>query len=319
MTKNKQKNSLFFSMLFLSTVCFPQRLPLPDTHCVLVGKLLSHKIQLHETMANIARQYDLGYFELIAANPQVNPRAPKVGTTLIIPTQFILPSMPHKGIIINIGTMRLFYFPKGKKYFFTYPVGIGKQDWGTPVGKLSIIQKMANPTWFVPNSIYAFRKAEGNPVPHQIPPGPDNPLGDYALRLSKSTYLIHGTNEPSSVGVRSSAGCIHLYPEDIENLFGMISVGEKVTIINQPYEMGWNNDTLYLSAHLPLAEDRQKFNQATVETLGIEHPATNRPTQIDWESVQEALQDHTGIPMVVGQVDHTVMEKELEQEGDGSG
>ncbi|OGO94629.1 MAG: hypothetical protein A3F10_04275 [Coxiella sp. RIFCSPHIGHO2_12_FULL_42_15] len=292
-------------MLLVSSFCLAEQLPLPEKNQTLMGKLVSHQVQTDETLAGIARQYDVGYFELLAANPHVNPRTLTSGTLLIIPKQFILPNLPHKGIIINIGTMRLFYFPKGKDYFFTYPVGIGKQDWGTPLGVLSIIQKIADPVWYVPQSIYDFRKAEGDPVPHKVPPGPDNPLGDYALRLSKPTYLIHGTNEPESVGVRSSAGCIHLYPEDIKTLFANISIGEPVIIINQPYQANWSNNTLYVEAHLPLAEDRNKLADPTMNSLDIVNAIAKIPMRIDWGLAQEAIKDHTGIPIAVGQTDES--------------
>ena len=301
------KNKLFIpaallcSALLLSTAQGLQ-LPLPSADSSLVGKITSHQVTQSETIADIARHYDLGYFELLEANPHIDPKNLIAGTQLVIPNQFLLPNAQRQGIIINLGTMRAFYFPKDQNYFFTYPVGIGKQDWSTPLGQLSIIEKIADPVWRVPKSIYEYRLQKGDPVPTSMPAGPDNPLGAFALRLSKPTYLIHGTNEPASVGVRSSAGCIHLYPEDIKELFDKVAVGEPVLIINQPYQAGWDNQTLYVQAYLPLAEQREQLADASVAIIDTISQVAAATMQVDWHSAEETLQDHTGLPTPVGEL-----------------
>jgi L,D-transpeptidase ErfK/SrfK len=237
---------------------------------------------------------------MVAANPQVNPKHLQPGTQLIIPTQFIIPHIPYRGIVINLGTMRLYYFPKGKNYFYTYPVGIGRKDWSTPLGILHIVEKIKNPVWYVPQSIYLYRQKEGDPVPKVVKPGPDNPLGQYALRLSKRTYLIHDTNDPASVGVRSSAGCIHLYPEDIKELFDLATIKEPVIIINQPYLVGWSADALYMEAHLPLEEQRSALENAAEQATTLVNSLSKEGMNVEWENAKEIIQDHTGIPEVVG-------------------
>lgn len=300
MKHKKSTYTLFSTLILMACSSFAVQLPLPSLDNSLVGTIISHQIKKGETIAGIARHYDVGYFELIEANPQINPRELHPGSMLIIPNRFILPPVARQGIIINLGTMRLFYFPKNKNYFYSYPVGIGKQDWGTPVGELSIIQKIPNPIWRVPKSIYDYRQAQGDPVPHFVLPGPDNPLGEFALRLSKPTYLIHGTNEPDSVGVRSSAGCIHLYPEDIQELFNNIEVGEKVVIINQPYQAGWSEKKFYIEAHLPLVEDRDKLTDASIDVLNTISSVVKISMQISWPLAEETIKDHTGIPTEVG-------------------
>lgn len=278
------------------------QLPRPPESSFLIGQVASHQVKAGESIASIARDYDLGYYELLQANPHVDPKQLPEGTQLVIPSQFLLPNVPREGIIINLGTMRLFYFPKDQPVFYTYPVGIGKQDWSTPLGHLSIIEKIANPVWRVPKSIYDYRQQQGDPVPKMMPAGPDNPLGEFALRLSKPTYLIHGTNEPASVGVRSSAGCIHLYPEDIRELFGMINVGEAVLVINEPYQAAWDNNVLYVQAYLPLAEQREALADADQVSKALLAPLTPDITLVNWEQALQTLADHTGLPTAVGEL-----------------
>lgn len=296
------KYTLIIVLFSYITPTLALQLPLPKQQNSLVGKITSVTVKPKETMTSIARRFDLGFFELVEANPQVNPQHLQPGATLIIPAQFVLPQVPRRGIVINLAAMRVYFFPKNKNYFYTYPVGIGKQDWSTPLGSLHIIQKTKNPTWFVPKSIYEFRKKEGDPISHKVLSGPDNPLGYYAMRLSKPTYLIHGTNDPASVGVRSSAGCIHLYPEDIKALFNMVKIKEPVLIINQPYFVGWSSDTLYMEAHYPLAEDRATLSNASADSVALVNSQIRSHLKINWKSARETINDHSGVPTPVAHI-----------------
>ncbi len=282
---------------------FALHYPLPTGGSDVFGKIQVASVQPNDTFTDIARQYDVGYFELVEANPEVNPDKLVPGTVLIIPTQHVLPQVPHDGIIINLASMRLYFFPKGKNYFYTYPIGIGKEDWGTPLGVLRIIEKIKNPVWVVPKSVMTYRKEQGDPLPEMVPSGPDNPLGYFALRLSKPTYLIHGTNDDDSVGRRSSAGCIHLYPKDIEQLFRMTSINTRVLIINQPYVAGWGDGKLLIEAHLPLQEDREALvdTKAVVTALVSSLLANdNMDQEVHWDKAAEILKEHTGIPTIIG-------------------
>lgn len=275
---------------------------MPQAGNDLSGELGSATLQPGETLAAVARKYDLGYFELIQANPEVSPKHLQAGALLMLPTQFILPNVRRSGIVINLSTMRLYYFPHDKRYYYTYPVGIGKQNWNSPVGQLKIIEKIKDPTWVVPESIYAFRKRQGDPVPRMMPPGPDNPLGAYALRLSNPTFLIHGTNDPESVGVRSSAGCIHLYPEDIKELFSMVRPGTEVTIISEPYEFGWQGQELYLNAHLPLIEQRKKLSEVAHATDLFAKNFQSTGVKINGTEAETAVNEHLGVPVKMGEI-----------------
>ncbi len=151
--------------------------------------------------------------------------------------------------------MRLFYFPPHKRgepqVVITHPVGIGRQGWKTPQGMTHVLWHEKNPVWHVPPSIIAEHLQEGDKLPRVMGPGPDNPLGDYALHLGWPGYLIHGTNKPVSVGLRVSHGCVHLFPEDIAQIFKMVPNGTEVRVVNQPYLFGWQDGRLYLQSAGP--------------------------------------------------------------------
>lgn len=212
-----------------------------------------------DTLSDLARAYGLGYDELIAANPDVDPWLPGAGTPVLLPTQFVLPDVPRKGIILNIASKRLFYFPEvadGEAAVVkTYPIGIGRVGWETPLGLTSVTAKARDPHWYVPLSVRQEHAALGDPLPSVVPPGPDNPLGHRVLKLDMPGYLIHGTNQPYGVGMRISHGCVRLYPENIEYLYELVEIGEAVNIINEPFLLGELNGEWYFEGHTPLEDD----------------------------------------------------------------
>ncbi len=233
----------------------------PDSN--VVGELQVIRARHEDTFLDIARAYDLGYDELVDANPGVDPWLPGAGTRVLLPTRYVLPDGPREGIVLNVGTKRLFYFPKATpgapREVITHPVGIGREGWSTPLGTTKIVAKTKDPVWTVPASIRREHAAAGNPLPARVPPGPDNPLGAYAMRLGFDSYLIHGTNKPDGIGMRVSHGCIQLFPEDIETLFGAVPVGTTVRIVNQPLLLGWQDGNLWLEAHPALEEDKRNL------------------------------------------------------------
>ncbi len=294
---------MLLSLILVTTPAMALRFQLKPEGDDLYGEIQVASVQAGDDFSAMARRYDVGYYELAAANPEVDVEHLVPGTVLVIPSQFLLPHIVREGIVINLANMRLYYFPPGVNYFYTYPIGIGKADWTTPLGVLTIIQKIVNPVWVVPESVWRFRQEHGDPVPKVVPPGPENPLGKLAMRLSKPTYLIHDTNDVTSVGRRSSAGCIHLYPEDIQQLFSMTQVGTRVLIVNQPYVAGWNNGKLYIEAHLPLEEQRQSLantSEVVVALINSILPSNDESSAIDWQKADEIIQEHTGIPTAVG-------------------
>lgn len=234
-----------------------------------------------DTFSDLARTYGLGYDELIAANPGVNPWLPGEGTPVLLPTQFVLPNVEKRGVVLNIATKRLFYFPEPgegeQRLVLTYPIGIGRVGWETPLGETTVVAKAKNPSWWVPASVRRERAEMGNPLPSVVGPGPDNPLGTRVLKLEMPGYLIHGTNQPYGVGMRVSHGCVRLYPENIELLYTLVEVGESVTIVNEPYQMGVKDDVLFFEAHEPLEDDKLSPEERLTALLDQQIDASGRP------------------------------------------
>ncbi len=262
-----------------------------------------------DTLTDIARRFNVGYEELLRANPKVDPWLPGEGREIIVPTQFILPNAPYSGVVINIAAMRIYYFPPVKRgervVVLTHPIGIGKVGWRTPEGVTKIARRQKDPTWRVPVSVLKEHHDNGEDLDPVIGPGPDNPLGKYAFYLQWPSYLIHGTNKPAGVGLRSSHGCIRLYPEDIEQFFNMIPVGTEVRVVNQPFLFGWGNGQLYLQPLDVLEDDARDWSKAQRKLLGkslgaaLQQQLKTHHQQIDWDRVASLTHDPRGIPVPV--------------------
>ena len=277
--------------------------PLPPAGTDVVGEIRVVTARYEDTLLDIARQYDLGYKEIADANPGVDPWLPGAGTRVVLPTQFVLPDAPRKGIVLNVSAMRLFYYPPAKPgtsaVVITHPIGIGREGWDTPLALAKVIEKIVKPTWRVPESIRAEHAQDGDPLPKIVPPGPDNPLGEFAMRLSIPAYLIHGTNHPYGIGRRVSHGCIQLYPEDIEQTFGLVAVGTPVAIVDQPYLLGRLDGMLYLKAHEPeKSEKRREAGFAAGLDARIKK-AGKRGESVDWDRVKLVVGEARGIPIPI--------------------
>ena len=264
----------------------------------LVGTLAAVNTRENDTLSDIARHFGLGYNDISKANPNISPWTPTPDSHVLLPLQFVLPDAPRKGIVLNLANMRLFYYPKKQPdKVFTYPVGIGRQGWNTPMGLTSIVAKKANPSWVVPKSIHQEHAQKGDSLPKVVTSGPDNPLGLYAMRLGFPSYLIHGTNKPYGIGMQISHGCVQLYPEDIEVLFKKASVGMPVRIIHQPYLTAWHQDMLYLEANEPLpkwTKDKSRLKKQLLKQL--RQTSAKKNVSIDWEKVDSIIQRSDGIP-----------------------
>jgi L,D-transpeptidase ErfK/SrfK len=280
------------------------RFVLPDENTDVVGALQVVVARHEDTLPDFARRYGLGHDEIVAANPGVDPWLPGAGTRVVLPTQFVLPDAPREGVVVNLASLRLFYYPKRKEgepqEVITHPVGIGREGFRTPLGRMRIAQKVENPTWTPTASVRREHAQRGDVLPAVVKAGPDNPLGAYAMRLSRPSYLFHGTNKPYGVGMRVSHGCIRLYPEDIAELFHEVPVGTKVNIVNQPYLAGWKGEELYLEAHPPLAEEakRLKGSLKPVEKV-LKSRAGGEPAVVDWARAQEVAREARGMPVPV--------------------
>lgn len=277
---------------------------LPDNGKYLVGEIQTVIAEKQDTLLDIARQYGLGFNEITDANPGIDPWLPREGVRVVLPTRFILPEGPRQGIVVNLSEMRLYYFPESENgqvdKVITYPIGIGRQGWETPTGEYQIVQKLENPSWTMPMSVYQESIANGNKTSRLIPPGPDNPLGEFAIQLDADSLLIHGTNMPFSIGMRVSRGCLRLYPEDIRSLVREVPKGTTVRIVEQPYKISYENDILFLEAHKPVGFNK-KLNGlnltpviSRVVRAGIKDVTTRQ-----WDHIVSLAARHTGIPMPV--------------------
>ena len=264
----------------------------------LIGKLAVVRIQGGDSLPDIARHFGLGHEAVNTANPGVDVWAPEDGSRVLLPLMFVLPEAPRQGIVINLASMRLFHYGGKNRPVLTYPVGIGEEGRSTPMGAMFVERKAVSPTWYVPASIRRDHAQRGDPLPAEVPPGPDNPLGEYALYLSRASYVIHGTNKPYSIGLRATNGCIRLYPEDVEKLYRAVPVKTSVHVVNQPYLIGRAGGMLYLEAHAP----QEELNAADVKKRlfarlkEIEKKETRR---LDWKRVEETVTQAKGIPVPI--------------------
>lgn len=305
-----------FSLIAISSIR-AETWTLPPADIDIVGQIRTTQAGRTDTLLDIARLHDIGQTEIVLANPEVDRWMPEDGSKVVLPSRHIFPQAERTGLVLNLPEMRLYYFPDpkkgGKPVVMTFPTGIGRMDWETPLGISKVIEKRKDPTWTPPESIKKHRIANGEPsLPDIVPPGPDNPLGGYAIRLSigNGSYLIHGTIKPFGVGMRVSSGCIRLYPEDIEKLYDKVQIGTQVNIVNQPIKLGWLLDSLFIELHPPLEEDEANYadyKQIVFDTVNEflvqKRDRKNLPDdfEINQTVLEEAIQHKTGIPVLISQ------------------
>lgn len=279
----------------------------PDEDVVGVVQIV--KSSKEDTLTDIARRFNVGYEEILRANPKVDPWLPGADRAIVVPTQFVIPNAPRTGVVINIAAMRLFYFPPHKsgepQVVITHPIGIGKVGWATPEGVTKIVRRQADPTWRVPVSVIKEHRENGEELEKVIGPGPDNPLGKFAFYLQWPSYLIHGTNKPAGVGLRSSHGCIRLYPEDIAQLFNSVPVGTQVRVVNQPFVFGWHDGQLYMQAFDVLEDDTRDWKKAPKKLLSqslaanLQKQLKAHNEQVNWDEVSVLSHDPRGVPVPI--------------------
>jgi L,D-transpeptidase ErfK/SrfK len=264
-----------------------------------IGRLAVIRLEEGDTLPDIARHFSLGINAISAANPGVDVWVPEAGERITLPLSFILPDTPRKGIVVNLATMRLFQFKGDSRSLMvaTYPVGVGTEERPTPTGQMHVARKTARPTWHVPASIAEDHRKKGDILPAEVPPGPQNPLGEYALYLSKTGYLIHGTNKPASIGLKATNGCMRLYPENVKLLYDNTPVKTPVVIVNQPYLIGQRNGVLYMEAHRPL-EDSGAFELERIYA-NLKNIEKKSGRTLDWKKVKEVQAEARGIPVPI--------------------
>jgi len=302
-----------FTLFVPSGAALALTFELPPAGEDMVGKVQTLTARYEDTFANIGDKYHLGFLELVAANPGVDPWLPGEGTKIVLPTRYILPPGPREGIIINIAEYRLYYFPKGKNLVHTYPLGIGREGWNSPLGETHISQKTPNPAWYPPESIRREHAAEGDPLPRIVPPGPKNPLGPYKMTLALPGYLIHGTNKLFGIGMRVSHGCFRMLNPNVLELAAMASVGTKVRIIDMPYKIGKSGGQFYLEAHKPLVDDEKQRTRAEEQRAALLNTLLQQDklveggqVRLDWHIVQKILASPHGLPVWIAGTDNTL-------------
>ncbi len=293
-------------VLLSSTQLQAERYLLPPNNESIIGQLAIVSAQNSDTFLAIARKFDIGFQEIVIANPTVDPWIPGEGTQVVIPSQYILPDSKREGLVLNLAEMRVYYFPKSangkKKYVYTYPISIGQEGWDTPHSQTRVVAKAKDPTWYPPESIRKEHEEKNDPLPASVPPGPDNPLGEYALRLAIPGYLIHGTNEPRGIGMKVTHGCIRLHSDDIKDLFNRIPVDTPVTIVNQPYKIAWYKGKLYAEMH-PNEGDESASNSRNLTDFVraiIEATESKKDYKVDWDLANRLAKNKSGLPTIVG-------------------
>lgn len=273
---------------------------LPDETAV--GTVETTTVRQGETLLDIARQHDVGYAEIVTANPGLDPWIPPSGSSVVLPLRFLLPDVPRRGIVVNLAERRLFYFPRQGGMVETYPIGVGVDGRDTPKGVSRVTAKETDPVWYPPPSI----RAEEPELPRVVPAGPSNPLGQYALRLGWPNYLIHGTDKPDGVGRNVSHGCLHLYPEDIARLYREVPIGTPVRVISEPVLAAWSGGALYLQAYLDkdqvdALDDGKEIPVRPPSDLvaRIAGAAGNAESRVDWPSVERAGKERNGLPVEI--------------------
>jgi L,D-transpeptidase ErfK/SrfK len=255
----------------------------------LVGSIQHYRVKKGDDLLEIARHYGLGYTELGVLYRQWDPFILPVGAEVTIPTLWIVPDNHGNQIIVNTGEMRLYYFIKNNAQVYTFPIGMGVLDFRTPQGKFRVINKKVKPTWHIPKSLQAkYGMAE-------MPPGPDNPLGDFKLTLSWGDYGIHGTAMPLGVGRLVSHGCTRMYPEHIKQLFPMVPVGTSVEYVYEPAKIGFRQGQIYLSVH----EDVYfKIPSMILHVLNLLEQR-GLADQVNMRKVMQAVEEQNGLPLDV--------------------
>lgn len=278
--------------------------PLPSDASTIVGRLQVVTDIGGNTLLDIARRYDLGFEEIVAANPGMSVWLPPENGRIVIPTVFVLPQKPWTGIVVNVVQRRLFYFPEPKNgeapQVVTYPLGVAREGWPTPLGRTSIVAKHRDPTWRVPQSIHDERRMQGEPeLPALVGPGADNPMGMHALQTGFRSIFIHSTNRPWGIGMPVTHGCLRLYPEDAAELFGSVRIGTPVRIVNEPFVVGVTDAGVFMASFEAAGDENHALWQAAsaVNRVVEEQARRKRLFAVDWSRVREAALGRHVIPV----------------------
>jgi L,D-transpeptidase ErfK/SrfK len=260
----------------------------------------SYRASHEDTLLDVARRFNLGYVEMVAANPGTDPWIPGEGTDVVLPTVHLVPKAEPEGIVINLSDMRLYFFAERGAKPRSYPIGIGRDGLTTPLGVTEIARMKKDPVWRPTPRM----RTEDPTLPEVVPPGPDNPMGTRAMYLGWPLYAIHGTNNPWAVGRRSSSGCIRMYPEHAEELYELVKVGTKVTVVDQPIKLEWLDGDLFMEAHPTQvqSDELEVAGRFTPELPSrvVDHVlevAGDQAARLDWSRIRRATVERRGYPI----------------------
>lgn len=293
--------TFFILLLLLPTWGYAAFYPAPPEGSDIIGEPRMVQLQADQTLIDVAREQEVGLYEILEANPTLDPQNLAEGTEILIPSQYILPNTARDNVVVNLAELRIYFFPPGGDFVFTAPIGIGRRHWETPTGDAEIIDHREHPTWTAPISVRKAMAKKGIYVPAVVPPGPDNPLGDHAMRISMVGYVIHGTNRPDGVGRRVTAGCIRLSPERIKDLFDLVDIGTPVHIVDEPFKAGWKDGQLYFEAHRPLYEQRQQYgsNYTSLIKHSLSLLDSDGPMDAYLQAAKPVAYEHNGLPQQI--------------------
>ncbi len=269
--------------VFTATVTrYPYQIP----NTTVIGSPTWIKVKKGDTLLDIARRNGLGWNSIEDAYPKLDAWVPPVGLKLSLPTTWILPPSQHYQLVINIPELRIYFFEKGTSQVQTYPIGIGDEGWESPLGTFSIVERRTNPTWYIPASLQEKYGMAS------MPPGPENPLGEFMLKFSAGAYGVHGTAQPWGVGRLVSHGCIRCYPEHIKLLFPQVPIGTKLEIIYEPLKIGQRNGHVFVEAHSDVYQKIPNYSQYAEQKLA-QCPYADR---VDRRRFTMALNLRSGVP-----------------------
>ncbi|GGD34607.1 L,D-transpeptidase [Franconibacter daqui] len=256
-----------------------------------------------ESLESFAATYSQGLSNMLEANPGVDPFLPAAGTTLVIPQQLILPDTKREGIVINVAEMRLYYYPPDTNTVEVLPIGIGQAGRETPRNWVTRVErKQEAPAWVPTANTRREYESRGETLPAMVPPGPENPMGRYAIYIGR-LYAIHGTNARFGIGLRVSQGCIRLRDADIKYLFDNVPVGTRVQIIDRPVKFTTEPDgSRWLEVHEPLSRNRVEFESNKRVPLSMQ-PVLRKAMQegsVNAAAVTEAMERRSGMPVQIG-------------------
>jgi L,D-transpeptidase ErfK/SrfK len=318
MKTNRLHPLVWASLLGLSILplsAFSATYQMPARGNDLVGEVFVTQAQRGEDLDDIAKRFGMSMHEMMEANPGIEPYSRlRGGKEIVVPAQFVLPPY-RKGIVVNLAELRIYYFTPDGKQVITYPVGLGRDEWRTPLASTTVVRKTTNPVWTAPPSIRQFvYQQTGRVLPPSIPAGPENPLGHYAMYLGTSGYLIHGTNQPETIGKFVSAGCIRMNNPDVQDLYMRVPVGAPVHIINNPYKVGWSQGRLYMKSNLPvdISSSSSDLNRLSWQEA-VQQKAGNKASAVNWRRAAQVAGAHGGIPQVIG--DSSLTQAANEQTG----